>query len=201
MKFNSKLFLSVLIFFSAATFAAESKKTEAAIFAGGCFWGMEEVFRKVPGVVATEVGYSGGSTKDPSYEQVSEGKTGHAESIQVQFDPAKISYEDLVKTFFRLHDPTSLDRQGNDVGTQYRSEIFYMNHKQKEIAKKVIEVVDKSKKWPAPVVTKVEAAQKFYPAEKYHQKYLVKNPNGYSDHYPPVSGKMSLELEKKLGRV
>lgn len=173
---------SIALVISAAAQAAPAK-TETAIFAGGCFWGMEEVFRKIPGVTETEVGYTGGNVKDPVYEQVSLGKTGHAESIQLKFDPTKVSYEELVKTFFRMHDPTSLDRQGNDVGTQYRSEIFYENEAQKATAKKVIEIVDKSKKWPALVVTKVSAAQKFYPAESYHQKYLVKNPGGYNDHY------------------
>jgi len=166
------------------TFAAHAvDKTETAIYSGGCFWGMEEVFRKVPGVVSTKVGYTGGTVANPNYEQVSSGKTGHAESIQIEFDPKKISYENLTKMFFRMHDPTSLNRQGNDIGTQYRSEIFYMNDAQKETAEKVIAIVNKAKKWPAPVVTKLEPAKPFYQAENYHQKYLVKNPNGYNDHY------------------
>jgi methionine-S-sulfoxide reductase len=175
------LFLLATVLLSFAVHAAE--KTETAIYSGGCFWGMEEVFRKIPGVVSTKVGYTGGTVANPSYEQVSSGKTGHAESIQIQFDPKKISYENLTKMFFRMHDPTSLNRQGNDLGTQYRSEIFYVSDSQKKTAEKVIDLVNKSKKWPAPVVTKLESAKTFYPAEDYHQKYLVKNPNGYSDHF------------------
>jgi peptide methionine sulfoxide reductase msrA/msrB len=163
--------------------ADSAPKTETAILSGGCFWGMEEVFRKVPGVVSTEVGYTGGTKANPSYENVSSGETGHAESIRIQFDPGKMSYEDLLKTFFRMHDPTTLNRQGNDVGTQYRSEIFYMTDQQKKTAERVIDRVNKSGKWGKPVVTQVAPAQKFYPAEAYHQKYLVKNPNGYNDHY------------------
>lgn len=161
----------------------KASATQTAILAGGCFWGMEEVFRKIPGVVSTEVGYTGGTKPSPSYEDVSSGTTGHAESLKLEFDPNKISYEDVLKTFFRMHDPTSMNRQGNDVGTQYRSEIFYMNDQQKQTAEKVMKIVNDSKKWPSPVVTKLEPAKKFYPAEDYHQKYLVKNPNGYNDHY------------------
>lgn len=170
--------LFVLSFMSSA-FAA----SETALFAGGCFWGMEEVFRKIDGVTATEVGYTGGKLKKPSYEQVSEGTTGHAEAVRLTFDTSKISYAELVKIFFRMHDPTSLNRQGNDVGTQYRSEIFYVNDRQKKTAGEIIQLVDRSKKWPKPVVTQVSAAQEFYPAESGHQKYLVKHPNGYNDHY------------------
>lgn len=181
-------FLLVLVFGFTAMAASPSSvpssvKPQTAILAGGCFWGMEEVFRKVPGVISTEVGYTGGSKDHPSYEQVSSGKTGHAESLEIVFDSNKISYEQILKTFFRMHDPTSMNRQGNDIGTQYRSEIFYMNNDQKQTAEKVIKLVDQSRKWPAPVVTKLEPAKKFWPAEDYHQKYLVKNPNGYNDHY------------------
>lgn len=176
-------FVALSLFAQAASTPQAKPMTETAILAGGCFWGMEEVFRKVPGVTSTEVGYEGGTVVQPRYEQVSEGNTGHAESIRIQFDPKKISYEDLLKIYFRMHDPTTLNRQGNDVGTQYRSEIFYMNESQKKTAEKVIQIVDKSKKWSKPVVTKVEAATPFYAAEEYHQKYLVKNPNGYNDHY------------------
>ena len=122
---------------------AKPAQTETAVLAGGCFWGMEEVFRKTPGVLKTQVGYTGGDSKSPSYELVSGGNSGHAEAIEIQFDSSKISYEDLIKTFFRMHDPTSLNRQGNDIGTQYRSEIFYFNDAQKTATKKVIELVDK----------------------------------------------------------
>jgi methionine-S-sulfoxide reductase len=188
-----KLFVILSAFFSLHAFAADAKRPQAmmmmktqnqiAILAGGCFWGMEEVYRKIPGVVKTQVGYAGGKSENPNYEQVSGGSSGFAESIEVEFDPTKVTYEEILKAFFRMHDPTSLNRQGNDVGTQYRSEIFYRNDIQKQIAEKVIKLVDESKKWPKPVVTKLEAAPKFYPAEDYHQKYLVKNPNGYNDHY------------------
>lgn len=180
------LFFSVLLSipaFSAQPKAVGAEKTQTAILAGGCFWGMEEVFRKVDGVVSTQVGYTGGTKVNPSYEEVSSGKTGHAESIEIQFDPKKISYENLLKVYFRMHDPTTMNRQGNDIGTQYRSEIFYTNAEQKATAEKVIKIVDQAKKWEGPVVTKLEPAGKFYPAEDYHQKYLVKNPNGYNDHY------------------
>jgi len=176
-------FLSLIMIAFSILPAAALAKTETAVLAGGCFWGMEEVFRKIPGVVTTEVGYTGGKMANPSYEKVSEGTTGHAESLKLEFDPQKISYEDILKTYFRAHDPTSTDRQGNDVGSQYRSEIFYMNDAQKKTAEKVMKIVDGSKKWPHPVVTKLEPLQKFYPAEDYHQKYLVKNPHGYNDHY------------------
>ena len=144
---------------------------------------MEEVFRKIPGVMETRVGYTGGDYKNPKYFDVSAGKTGHAESIEITFDPAKISYEDLLKIYFRMHDPTTKNRQGNDVGTQYRSSIFAVDHKQEATAKKVIKEVDASKKWPKPIVTEVKMAKTFYPAEDEHQKYLLKNPNGYNDHY------------------
>ena len=144
---------------------------------------MEEVFRKIPGVVATTVGYTGGKKPNPSYEDVSSGATGHAESIKIEFDPVKLSYEALLKVFFRMHNPTTLNRQGNEVGTQYRSAVFYLNEAQKKAAHDVIKTVEHSKKWPAPVVTEVTAASTFYPAEGYHQKYLVKNPDGYNDHF------------------
>ncbi|HWU41818.1 MAG TPA: peptide-methionine (S)-S-oxide reductase MsrA [Bdellovibrio sp.] len=174
--------LALLLFYPFIGRGAASAQ-ETAILAGGCFWGMEEVFRKVPGVISTEVGYTGGDKTNPTYEQVSSGTTGHAESLKLVFDPKKTSYEQILKTFFRMHDPTNLNRQGNDIGTQYRSEIFYMNDGQKKTAEQVMKLVNDSKKWPKPLVTKLEPAKKFYPAEEYHQKYLVKNPNGYNDHY------------------
>ena len=182
IKTYSAIIFSVLLG-AQSSWAAGPQKTQTAVLAGGCFWGMEEVFRKVPGVMATEVGYTGGKKTKPGYEEVSSGETGHAESIKIEFDPKQISYENVLKTFFRMHDPTTVDRQGNDVGTQYRSEIFYTDEKQRETAVKVIEIVNRSKKWPRPVVTKLEPVGPFYPAESYHQKYLVKNPHGYNDHY------------------
>jgi methionine-S-sulfoxide reductase len=156
---------------------------EVATLAGGCFWGMEEILRKIPGVISTRVGYTGGTTSHPSYEEVHAGGTGHAEAVEVVFDPTKISYEQLLSYFFRMHDPTTLDRQGNDVGTSYRSAIFYHSEAQRQTAERVKEHVDKSGKWPAPVVTEIVAAGEFWPAEEYHQKYLQKNPGGYTCHY------------------
>jgi peptide methionine sulfoxide reductase msrA/msrB len=155
---------------------------ETAILAGGCFWGMEEIIRKIPGVLKTTVGYSGGTTANPTYEEVCTGGTGHAESIQVEFDSARLSYEELLNYFFRMHDPTTLNRQHNDVGTQYRSAIFYTGQSQKQTAEKVKARWDKSGKFSRPITTEITAAAKFYPAEKYHQKYLVKHPGGYTCH-------------------
>jgi len=155
---------------------------ETAILAGGCFWGMEEIIRKIPGVVKTTVGYSGGTTADPTYDDVCTGTTGHAESIQVVFDPARLSYESLLDYFFRMHDPTTLNRQHNDVGTQYRSAIFYTSDEQKQTAERVKARWDKSGKFSRPITTEIAAATTFYPAEEYHQKYLVKHPGGYTCH-------------------
>jgi peptide methionine sulfoxide reductase msrA/msrB len=155
---------------------------ETAILAGGCFWGMEEIIRKIPGVVKTTVGYSGGNFPDPTYEDVCTGATGHAESIQVVFDPAKLSYESLLDYFFRMHDPTTLNRQHNDVGTQYRSAIFYTSDEQKQTAERVKTRWDKSGKFNRPITTEITAATTFYTAEDYHQKYLIKHPGGYNCH-------------------
>ena len=166
------------------SFGARAKPTmQTAVLAAGCFWGVEEFFRKTPGVISTQVGYTGGEKADPTYDQVSRGTTGHAEAVKIEFDPAKGTYEDLLKLFFRMHDPTTLNRQGNDVGTQYRSEIFYTTAAQKQTAEKVMKLVSDSKKWKGPLTTKLEAAGSFYPAEEYHQKYLLKNPKGYDNHY------------------
>lgn len=155
---------------------------ETAILAGGCFWGMEEILRKIPGVIKTTVGYSGGTTANPTYEDVSTGGTGHAEAIQVEFDSARLSYESLLDYFFRMHDPTTLNRQHNDVGTQYRSAIFYTSEAQKQTAESVKARWDKSGKFSRPITTEIAAATKFYSAEDYHQKYLVKNRGGYTCH-------------------
>lgn len=156
---------------------------ETATLAGGCFWGMEEIIREIPGVLDTEVGYTGGSVPDATYEQVKTGRTGHAEAIQVVFDPAKLSYEDLLKWFFRMHDPTTLNRQGNDIGSQYRSAIFFHSEAQRVAAEKIKREVDSSGKWKKPVVTEIVPAVPFYSAEKYHQDYLRKNPGGYTCHF------------------
>jgi len=158
-------------------------KTETALLAGGCFWGVEEIFRGIDGVVDTEVGYTGGTTSHPTYEDVCTGRTGHAEAIRIEFDPATISYGAILGYFFRLHDPTTRNRQGHDVGSQYRSAIFYHDEAQREIAQRVIEEVDRSGKWRDAVVTEVVAAGPFYSAEEYHQDYLRKNPGGYSCHF------------------
>ena len=156
---------------------------QSIYLAGGCFWGMEQIIRKIPGVIKTEVGYTGGKTKKPTYEDMKTGKTGHAEAVRVVFDANRLTYEQLLGYFFRMHDPTTLDRQGNDVGDQYRSEIFFLTKKQEDIAKSVIQRVGTSGKWSSPVVTAVSKAKTFYLAEDYHQDYLVLNPNGYHCHY------------------
>ena len=158
-------------------------KTETAILAGGCFWGMQEILRSIPGVIQTTVGYTGGHTPDPTYETVCSRTTGHAEAVKVVFDPAKLSYEQLLGYFFRMHDPTTRDRQQHDVGSQYRSAIFYTSQAQREVAERVKMQVDKSGKWKNPVVTEIIPATIFYPAEEYHQDYLQKNPGGYTCHY------------------
>lgn len=159
-------------------------KTEIAILAGGCFWGMEEILEKVDGVVDTTVGYSGGGTNPATYKEVKTGKTGHAECIQIEFDPSILSFSDLLKNwFFKMHDPTTRNRQGNDVGSQYRSAIFYLDAQQKQIAESVIQEVQAQGFWKSPIVTEVTAAGPFYSAEDYHQDYLKKNPGGYTCHF------------------
>jgi peptide methionine sulfoxide reductase msrA/msrB len=154
-----------------------------ATLAGGCFWGVQELIRKMPGVVETTVGYTGGTLADPTYEQVSTGKTGHAEAIEVVFDPARVSYEEILRYFFRLHDPTTVNRQGHDSGSQYRSAIFVHDDQQRRTAERVRAEVDQSGKWKSKVVTEIAPATAFYPAEGYHQDYLQKNPGGYTCHY------------------
>ncbi len=158
-------------------------KTESTVLAAGCFWGVEDILRKLDGVIETEVGYTGGSLENPVYEKVKKGDTGHAEAVKIIFDPSKISFEQILAYFFRLHDPTQLNRQQNDIGTQYRSAIFYMNEEQKKIAEKKKAEVDASGKWKKPVVTSIVPFEKFWPAESYHQDYLIKNPGGYTCHY------------------
>jgi peptide-methionine (S)-S-oxide reductase len=156
---------------------------ETAILAGGCFWGMQDLIRKLPGVSATRVGYTGGKLANPTYKDVSRGDTGHAESIEITFDPAALSYRRLLEFFFRMHDPSTADRQGNDRGSQYRSAIFCTTEEQARIAREVIAEVDASGNWPGKVVTEVTPAGPFYEAEDYHQDYLVKQPNGYTCHW------------------
>jgi peptide methionine sulfoxide reductase msrA/msrB len=157
---------------------------ETAVLAGGCFWGMEDILRKVPGVLETEVGYAGGTTARPNYEQVKTGRTGHAESIRIVFNPSVLSYADLLEQwFFRMHDPTTANRQGNDVGTQYRSAIFASSPEQRKTAEEVKARVNASGHWKRPVVTEILDAGEFTPAEDYHQDYLEKHPGGYTCHY------------------
>jgi peptide methionine sulfoxide reductase msrA/msrB len=162
---------------------AEKKNWEIAILAGGCFWGVEELIRKESGVIETQVGYTGGNADDPTYGIVKTGASGHAEAVRILYDPSKTSYEKLLELFFKLHDPTTKNQQGNDKGTQYRSAIFYANEKQHDVAAKVLIKVEKSGVWKKPIVTEIIKATKFFPAESYHQKYLEKNPGGYTCHY------------------
>lgn len=155
---------------------------EKALLGAGCFWGVEEILRKVGGIISTEVGYSGGHTKNPSYQDVCTGNTGHAEVVLIEFDSSVISYESVLNYFFRLHDPTTLNRQHGDIGTQYRSVIFYYNDEQKNIALDLIKKLDSSGIFKNKIVTEVTKASEFYSAEEYHQDYLIKNPTGYMCH-------------------
>lgn len=165
------------------TDATPSTATETAILAGGCFWGMEELIRKEPGVLEVEAGYTGGWLENPKYDDTHDSKSGHAESVKITFDPKKTTYGALLDFFFKIHDPTTKDRQGNDVGSQYRSAIFYVNDAQKAEAQKALERAQKSGRWKRPIVTEIAAASKWWPAEDYHQDYLQKHPGGYTCHY------------------
>src|SRR3989442_5088902 len=158
---------------------ARGNQTEVAVVAGGCFWGVEEILGGVPGVTDTDVGYTGGWLENPSYDDPHDSKSGHAEAIRVTFDPSVLSYEDLLEQwFFKLHDPTTLNRQGNDVGTQYRSAIFPQTPEQKATAERVKARVDGSGRWKRPITTSIEPASTWYSAEGYHQDYLPKHPGG-----------------------
>ena len=159
---------------------------EKAILAGGCFWGVEELIRKLPGIESTVVGYTGGDVPNATYRN----HGTHAEGIEIVFDPTKISYRKLLEFFFQIHDPTTLNRQGNDRGLSYRSAIFYLDEQQKETAQALIKEMDASGKWPAPVVTAVEPATEFWNAEEEHQDYLQKNPYGYTCHFLRPEWKM-----------
>ncbi len=149
-----------------------------AVLAGGCFWGMQDLIRKQPGVVATRVGYTGGSVDNPTYEN----HTGHAEAVQIDYDDSQTSYRDILDFFFQIHNPTTLNQQGNDRGTAYRSAIFYANDEEKQQAQDFIDIVNASGRWHDPVVTTLEPLKQFYLAEDYHQDYLIKNPDGYTCH-------------------
>ncbi len=149
-----------------------------AYLAGGCFWGMEELIRKLPGIIETEAGYTGGENESPTYKN----HPGHAEALEVTYDPEKISYKIILDFFFCIHNPTTLNQQGNDIGASYRSAVFYQNEEEKKEIEDFIKIVNNSRKWKSPVVTSVEAFKKFWPAESYHQDYLQKNPGGYICH-------------------
>ncbi len=154
--------------------ADAAQKREVAMFGAGCFWGVEATFRKVPGVLDTAVGYSGGHTKNPTYKQVCTGRTGHAEVIRIEFDPAKVSYSHLLEVFWANHDPTTVNRQGPDVGTQYRSVVFFFTPEQAAAAKAVKVEMEKAKRFRRPIVTQIVPAGEFWAAEEYHQRYLEK---------------------------
>ena len=158
-------------------------KNESIILAGGCFWGLEELLSTLQGVLKTRVGYSGGITENPTYEMVKTGETGHAESVEVLFNPLELKFENLLKFFFQIHDPTTINRQGNDIGSQYRSAIFYFTEGQKNIAENVVLKAKLSSIWKDEIKTEITKASIFYDAEDYHQHYLKKNPKGYSCHF------------------
>ena len=153
---------------------------ERAVLAGGCFWGMQDLIRRLPGVESTRVGYTGGDVPDATYRN----HGTHAEAIEIMFDPARTDYRRILEFFFQIHDPTTLDRQGNDVGTSYRSAIYHVDERQKEVAQEVIADVEASGLWPGTVVTELAPVGDFWEAEEVHQDYLVKNPGGYTCHFP-----------------
>ena len=163
-----------------------SDTTERAILAGGCFWGMQDLIRKLDGVFGTRVGYSGGDVPNATYRN----HGTHAEAIEIEFDPDTISYRDLLEFFFQIHDPSTKNRQGNDIGLSYRSAIFYLDDEQKQVAEDTIADVDASGIWPGPVVTEVAAAGPFWEAEPEHQDYLERYPNGYTCHFPRPNWKL-----------
>lgn len=184
-----RLCFTVLIALFAAHSNAQPKGApmtpthQTTYLAGGCFWGMEELVREIPGVLATEVGYTGGNVPNANYDIVKTGRSGHAESLKIVFDPKLLSYRHLLFEFFRMHNPTTRNQQGNDIGTQYRSAIFYLDEAQRLTAAQVIKSVDDSGEWQGKVVTELVPFKEFYRAEEYHQKYLVKHPQGYTCHF------------------
>ncbi len=177
-----------------------NESTAVAVFGGGCFWCTEAVFDELRGVKSVVSGYTGGTTKSPSYEQVCSGKTGHAEAIKIEYDPAEISFRELMTVFFATHDPTTLNRQGNDVGTQYRSAIFFADEQQKAEAVKFIKELDEAKTFNSPIVTSLEPLGEFYAAEDYHQKYYANNPYQPYCQYsiPPKLNKLHKQFSTLL---
>jgi methionine-S-sulfoxide reductase len=163
--------------------ATKDGPREVAILGAGCFWGVEHWMMMADGIVDIEVGYAGGKSATASYEQVSEGDTGHAEAVRIVFDPSVVSYEDLLVRFYKIHDPTTKNRQGNDRGTQYRSAIFPTTAAQRKTAERITARVEKSGQWKAPITTTIEAPTHWVRGEEYHQDYLVKHPGGYDNHY------------------
>jgi peptide-methionine (S)-S-oxide reductase len=200
MRFRFCLLLALAVVLPAAAFAQTQPAAglETAIFAGGCFWCMEPPYDKLPGVVSTTSGYVGGHTKNPTYEQVSSGTTGHAEAVQVVFDPAKVSYEKLLDVFWHNIDPTTANAQFCDHGTQYRSGIFYLNEEQHRLALASLERLERTKPFRQPIVTEITHATTFYPAEDYHQDYYQKNPLRYK-FYRTTCGRDS-RLEEVWGK-
>ncbi|WP_234573348.1 peptide-methionine (S)-S-oxide reductase MsrA [Rhodohalobacter sp. 614A] len=177
---NTLLILTTLLFAMADVDKNAQNDTETAVFGAGCFWCVEAIYERVNGVLSVESGYAGGHVKDPSYKQVTTGTTGHAEVARLEFDPNIISYEELLEVFWHTHNPTTKNRQGADVGPQYRSVIFYLNDEQKEIAEKSLKKTDVSDLWEDPIVTEIEPLSNYSVAENYHQNYYENNPNaGY----------------------
>ena len=180
-----------------------TESREVATLAGGCFWCLEAVYDELNGVTDVVSGYTGGPRPNPTYDQVCSGATGHAEVVQVTFNPAVVSFRELLEVFFTIHDPTALNRQGADVGTQYRSAVFYHSPEQKETAEQVIAELNKAKIWDAPIVTEVTALTQFYPAEDYHQEYFARNPGqGYCQFVvAPKVAKFRSKYLQKLKRA
>jgi len=178
----------------------EGSNLELATLGGGCFWCLEAVYDQLRGVTDVVSGYSGGHVHEPTYERVCAGTTGHAEVVQLTFDPSVIAFEDILRVFFTIHDPTTLNRQGADVGTQYRSAIFYHTEEQKAVAQQLIAALNAEKLWNAPIVTEVTPYDRFYPAEEYHQEYFARNPHqGYCQFI--IAPKVAKFRQKYLSRL
>ena len=166
------------------------QSTKKIILAGGCFWGMQDLFRRELGVITTRVGYSGGHVDNATYDMVKRGTSGHAEAIEIEYDPNILSLRELLGLFFQIHDPTTLNRQGGDIGNQYRSAVFYTSEEQRDIAMQTMRDVENSGLWPAKLVTEITPAGAFWQAETVHQDYLERYPNGYTCHFPRVGWKL-----------